>query len=238
MFYIETWKIPGDLNMAIDYVLGKSQSSYFRLYTWKNPTLSLGKNQSVDVVNTTYLKENGIDCVKRPTGGRAVLHSKELTYSFIIPNTDPLFRLSVLKLYKEISTIIVEALNNIGIPAEIVSHSSRGNTQLCFDAPSWYEIVLNGKKIIGSAQMRTKSFVLQHGSIVLKTTTGIEKCFKDQSKPIIQYGLDLAKEVDIEELKNSLYKSFSKRFQLKRFENVNEIISLAENERMKFKCCI
>lgn len=238
MYFLETWNVPGDLNMALDYILGNTQKSYLRFYTWKRPTLSLGKNQSINEVNFKYLKENNIDCVRRPTGGRAVLHDKELTYSVIIPSTHPLYRLSVLKLYKEISKVIVDGLNKLDIPAQIVSHGSRGNTHLCFDAPSWYEVVLKGKKIIGSAQMRTRNFVLQHGSIVLKTTSGMEKCFKNINEEIVQYGLDLHKEVELEELKKVLYEEFDKYFGLEDLSEKDDLIKLAENERKRFKCCI
>ncbi|ABR30152.1 ligase [Thermosipho melanesiensis] len=236
MFYIETWDLPGDLNMAIDYILGTLNVPFFRLYTWERPTLSLGKNQSLDDVNFEFLKENDIDCVRRPTGGRAVLHKDEITYSVVIPNGHSLYRLSVLKLYKFLSKLIVDALNNMGLPVKMVGRGLRGNTHICFDAPSWYEIVLNDKKVVGSAQMRTKSFVLQHGSIVLKTTYNVESCFKKLDRKITQYGLDQYKILNELKVRDALYVEFDKVFGLKKFKDLDKVLQEAQKARRRF-CC-
>ncbi|ANQ53390.1 ligase [Thermosipho sp. 1063] len=237
MYYIETWKLSGDLNMAVDYVLGKSNAPFFRLYTWKEPTLSLGKNQSVEDVDFDFLRENNIKCVRRPTGGRAVLHKYELTYSIVIPNGHELYRLSIISLYKAISQLIVDVLNKLDVPVRLVSRGIRGNTNVCFDAPSWYEIVLDNKKVVGSAQMRTRSFVLQHGSIVLKTIDNVDRCFKNTNQKIVQYGIDQSKNIEINRLRELLYEKFDEKFGLIKFQDVDKILKSAERERKKF-CCI
>ncbi|MBO8160907.1 MAG: lipoate--protein ligase family protein [Thermosipho sp. (in: Bacteria)] len=236
MKYFETWDLPGDLNMAIDYSLGFLNQPFLRFYTWKVPTLSLGVHQKPKNINFKFLKEIGYECVRRPTGGRAVLHFKELTYSIVIPKWHEFFKLSVLDFYKEISKIIVEGLNSLGFPVSLTERGKKGNTLACFDAPSWYEITLKDRKVVGSAQMRTKDFVLQHGSIILETNNEIKYCFKNYEFDVMQYGLDLHMKIEINKLKESLLQAFSKHFKIEKMENIDEILKLAEKERKRFIC--
>ncbi|SHH29600.1 lipoate--protein ligase family protein [Thermosipho atlanticus] len=236
MKYFETWDFPGDLNMAIDYVLGRFGYPFLRFYTWKVPTLSLGVNQKIENINFKFIKEIGYECVRRPTGGRAVFHFKELTYSVVIPKGHKFFNLSVLEFYKQISLILVEGLNNLGFPVELSERNLKGNTSACFDSPSWYEITLKGYKVVGSAQMRTKEFVLQHGSIILETNNEIKYCFKNIEPEVAQYGLDLHMKINIFKLKDTLLDAFSKYFEIEKLENFDEIIQLAEQEKERFVC--
>ncbi|MDK2885555.1 MAG: lipoyl(octanoyl) transferase [Thermosipho sp. (in: thermotogales)] len=236
MKYFETWNYPGDLNMAIDYILGSFGEPFLRFYTWKVPTLSLGVNQRPKNINFRFLKEIGYDCVRRPTGGRAVLHFNELTYSIVIPSTHEFFNLSVLEFYKVISQIIVEGLKRLGFPVELTERGKKGNTSACFDAPSWYEITLNNYKVVGSAQMRTKDFILQHGSIILETNNEIKYCFKDIKTDVIQYGLDQHMKVDLQKLKNTLLETFNNYFNIEKLEKIDEIIEKAKTARERFIC--
>jgi len=236
MKYFETWDYPGDLNMAIDYVLGSFGESFLRFYTWKVPTLSLGVNQRPKNINFKFIKEIGYECVRRPTGGRAVLHFNELTYSIVIPKTHEYFKLSVLEFYKKISQIIVEGLNRLGFPAKLTERVQNGNTSACFDAPSWYEITLNGYKVVGSAQMRTKDFILQHGSIILETNNEIKYCFKDMKNDVVQYGLDQHMKIDIKKLKNTLFETFNNYFNLEKLNEIEKIIEKAETAKERFVC--
>ncbi|WP_308897756.1 lipoate--protein ligase family protein [Candidatus Desulfosporosinus nitrosoreducens] len=162
--------------MAIDEVLLKTMAQapapqpVLRFYGWHPATLSLGYAQSYDKeVNEEACRAEGIDIVRRPTGGRAVLHQYELTYSVIAPEQDPQVSGTVTESYLKISKALVAGFQALGIPAEM-SLGGLGKatgTAACFDAPSWYELVVQGRKLVGSAQMRKEGMLLQHGSILL-----------------------------------------------------------------------
>lgn len=170
MKVIKTWNFPGELNMALDVVLAEQCTEpILRFYTWARPTLSIGRHQRRINLNVQFMKEKNIDCVIRPTGGRAVLHWDELTYSVILPIDHPKARGGVLETYLVISECIAKALCALGFKACIEPVKRlKENSAACFNSPSSYEITIDGKKVVGSAQMRTKKGVLQHGSIVFK----------------------------------------------------------------------
>lgn len=171
----------GVYNMALDEeLLARAQAGadrpVLRLYSWRPPAVSIGRFQKIEhAVHAEACKRSGFDIVRRITGGRAVLHDKELTYSVIARTGDPLFPGNVLGTYKVIAAGLLAGLRNLGIPAEIVSrvgrHAERVNPNAkdaaCFSSPSWYEILVQGRKIVGSAQRRVSGAFLQHGSILL-----------------------------------------------------------------------
>ena len=164
-------------NMAIDEALFRSVRRpgavpTLRFFGWSPPAVSLGYFQkALEEVNTEACRSMGIDMVRRPTGGKAVLHEHELTYSFTAADDDPRFPGGILGTYRVISSAIVGALKKIGIAAEITvdgrPSSHRGLEAFCFSVPSRYELVVAGKKICGSAQTRSAGAFLQHGSILL-----------------------------------------------------------------------
>lgn len=166
----------GAENMAIDEALLLTMASMvnpqplLRFYGWKPATLSLGYAQSYHrEVDEEACQLEGIDIVRRPTGGRAVLHQYELTYSLIAPEHDPNVSGTVVQSYLKISQALSMGLQNLGVPAEMVASGGTGGatSSACFDAPSWYELVVGGRKLVGSAQMRKEGMLLQHGSILL-----------------------------------------------------------------------
>jgi len=179
--YIDTGANIGAYNMAVDEeLLARAQAGeampVLRFYTWNPPTVSLGRFQDVKTaVNADACKRLGFDLVRRITGGRAVLHRHELTYGIIARTDNPLFPSNVLGTYKVIAAGLLAGLENLGLPAEMVSRSGRHAAMVrkeakdpaCFSSPSWYEILVNGKKIIGSAQRRVTGAFLQHGSILM-----------------------------------------------------------------------
>jgi len=183
LYVFETYGLNGSKNMAVDVALGQVVNELndviLRFYTWERPTLSLGKHQKAKDVDFDYLEENGFDIVRRPSGGRAVLHWDEVTYSIIIPRGHELFKFGVLELYNLISKIIVAGLNKLGYPVELTTGKNKPSSHICFQVPSAYEITLNGKKVVGSAQTRTQDYILQHGSIVLIPHEEIKHCFKN-----------------------------------------------------------
>ena len=182
---------PGAWNMAVDEAIleaiGKDIAPpTLRLYAWQPPCLSLGYAQPVGDIDLAVLSDRGWQLVRRPTGGRAILHTDELTYSVIAPHSEPRLQGSVLESYQRLSQALLRALQILGIQAQAKElplppappspdtpqsspspASSQSINPVCFEVPSNYEIVVHGKKIIGSAQARRKEGVLQHGSFPL-----------------------------------------------------------------------
>ena len=166
----------GAWNMAVDEVLleavGQNQSlPSLRLYAWEPPCLSIGYAQPCIDIDHKRLSDLGWDWVRRPTGGRAILHTDELTYSVVAPLTEPRVSGGVLESYQRLSKALLTALHSLKIPAQAHPTNSTANHQengaVCFQFPSNYEIVVNTKKLIGSAQARRKNGVLQHGTLPL-----------------------------------------------------------------------
>lgn len=144
-----------------------------RLYAWDPACLSLGYAQPFTDVDTDKLAFHNWEIVRRVTGGRAILHTDELTYSVIGPQNEHLLEGSVLESYRRISQALLAALLNLGMPAEaspqpqISGSNNNSKEPVCFEVPSNYEITIHGKKLIGSAQARKKEGILQHGTLPL-----------------------------------------------------------------------
>ncbi len=154
-------------NMALDEaLLNLSDGPVFRLYSWNPAAVTIGYNQTIKNIDLEYCKRKNIDVVRRITGGKALMHDKELTYSFII-SKDKMPK-SVIESYKIISRPILCALNYLGIKAEFKDTGVlRYKTPLCLNNISWYEITVEGKKVAAAAQKRLGDKLLQHGSILL-----------------------------------------------------------------------
>lgn len=156
-------------NMAVDDALLACASDVgpptLRLYAWSAPTLSLGYFQPVSDVDLTACRARGIEVVRRPTGGRAVLHDDELTYAVVAPLHR--FPGGVSVVYHQISQALAEALAVLGIPTSMQRHHARARSAACFDTPAFAELCVAGKKVSGGAQTRTRHALLQHGSLPL-----------------------------------------------------------------------
>ncbi len=165
----------GATNMAVDEAIGTSVAKgssppTIRFYSWFPATLSLGKNQPLSEVDLSACKTAGYQVVRRPTGGRAVLHAREITYSVAAPPTDPRLAGGVLDAYRRLSLGLIEGLKLLGVDVEQAGPDARAGEDVsaaCFEVPSAYEISVKGRKLIGSAQRRAQGFVLQHGAIPL-----------------------------------------------------------------------
>lgn len=160
------------VNMALDEALLIWQSKglippTLRLYGWSTPTLSIGHFQRTDgIVNWTGLHKHGCELVRRLTGGSAVLHDNELTYSIVIPEAHPSIPTSIREAYYVLSKGVLEGYKNLGIHASYATEpSTKQHTAVCFEKKSYYEMVVDGKKISGNAQTRKRRTLLQHGSI-------------------------------------------------------------------------
>jgi lipoate-protein ligase A len=141
-----------------------------RLYAWDPACLSLGHAQPFADVDSARLRDHGWEVVRRATGGRAILHTDELTYSVTGRAVEPVLAGGVLESYNRLAQALVLALKKLGLPVEIKEDRINDNgvpNPVCFEVPSTYEITVGGKKLIGSAQARKKEGVLQHGSLPL-----------------------------------------------------------------------
>jgi len=179
---MDTWRLlvsppaHGAWNMAVDEALlesaGRGDSlPTLRLYAWEPPCLSLGYAQPFSDVDLPRLQARGWELVRRPTGGRAVLHTDELTYSVMAPLDEPRLAGSLLETYNRLAQALVEALRVLVLPVEIQERATgpgaKNTNPVCFEVPSTYEITVDGKKLVGSAQARRKDGILQHGSLPL-----------------------------------------------------------------------
>lgn len=173
---LDTPPAPGAWNMAVDAALVESARAatpspppVLRFYRWSPPCLSLGRNQPArGEYDPGAIRARGIDVVRRPTGGRAVLHDRELTYSVIV--ADGVLG-SPRAAYRAINRALVAGLRRLGVPAEL---QPRGDRQApipsltpCFKEPVEGEVVAAGRKLVGSAQRREGGVILQHGSLLL-----------------------------------------------------------------------
>lgn len=167
---------PGPWNMAVDSAVLESTASggslpTLRLYSWKPPCLSLGYAQPLTDVDQEALAKRSWDLVRRPTGGRAILHTEELTYAVIGPRDDPRLAGGVLTSYRRLATALFSALRSLGLPVQVQQSrdpDADPKQPICFENPSDYEITVKGKKLVGSAQARKQGGVLQHGSLPLR----------------------------------------------------------------------
>ncbi|MCG6961923.1 MAG: lipoate--protein ligase family protein [Acidobacteria bacterium] len=168
----------GAANMARDMAIlehvciGQAQPT-LRLYSWSPPCLTLGRHQPLDAADEGFCHHAGIEIARRPTGGRAVLHHLELTYAVIAPLSPPTLPTNLQAAYRKLCSGLVRACHALGISAELTP--GEVNLQLpgprtsvpCFKAPAGGEVVVSGRKLIGSAMRRHGNAILQHGAFLL-----------------------------------------------------------------------
>ena len=234
---IESGFNSGEFNMEFDMQLTKScgnNDAFFRLFRWNPYCISLGANQSYSDISIKSTSEENIDIVKRPTGGRAVLHAEEITYSVVIPYSQGI---SVKHIYKKVSEALVLGLE---LYNPLLSESELENVQpdfkkllqsqsgvICFGSTAKNEVKYKGKKIIGSAQRKMNNAILQHGSILCGTyhrrlveflnTNENNKQFLTHEifEKTIEIETILDEPVDYEKLTNCLIEGFEKSWQIK-----------------------
>jgi lipoate-protein ligase A len=213
--------------MAIDEAISASvrqklSPPTLRLYQWNRPSLSIGYFQKVSDIDINYCDKNGYPVVRRQTGGRAILHDSELTYSFSASTDSTLFKGNLLEDYTVISNALILGLKLNGIDAKASFKKKRNSgarNPACFKVVSYGEIIIDGKKAIGSAQKRYKNGFLQHGSILLSFNArelskvlGLndEGDFEDIGA-INEY----APEISANDLKSSFKEAFEKTLKVK-----------------------
>lgn len=248
-FFIDTGADTGSHNMEFDLrlvELSEPESIYLRLYTWYPYCISLGANQPIDSLDLKRLIIDGFDYVKRPTGGRAVFHSEELTYSIVINSGS----FTPKAAYKKINEALLfglsvydSRLTDAGLENEEVNfkqHYSSGLSAACFSVPSRSEVKFDGRKLIGSAQRKTGDVILQHGSI---NTGNFHKRIvdylilsndekKDLNRLLDDKTADVrsitGEEVDLKKLSDAIVKGFRQEFKLG-FEKLIKLEESLEN---------
>ncbi|HEX6910589.1 MAG TPA: lipoate--protein ligase family protein [Longimicrobium sp.] len=167
---LDTPPAPGAWNMAVDDALAESVRAgappVLRVYRWSPPCLSLGRNQPTDGYDRAEIARRGLDVVRRPTGGRAVLHHRELTYSVAARDGD---LGGPRQAYAAINRALVAGLRRLGIPAHLqpagTERAPVPSLAPCFEQPVEGEVTAAGRKLVGSAQRRDRGVLLQHGSL-------------------------------------------------------------------------
>lgn len=163
--------VDGALNMALDRAAQLAREDgmvppTLRLYRWSRPTVSLGRFQAGDAVDSAACADFGVDICRRVTGGRGVLHDDEVTYSVVASLEDGMSR-GVAASYRQLSGVLARAYRELGIDAELTRHDrTRSDTAACYLATTRADLSLGAAKLSGSAQGWKGSTVLQHGSFV------------------------------------------------------------------------
>ncbi|AXF54773.1 lipoate--protein ligase family protein [Salicibibacter kimchii] len=224
-------------NMALDEMLLHWHSKglippIIRFYEWNPATLSIGYFQKIHKeIDLEAVERHELGLVRRPTGGRGVLHDKELTYSVIVSEDHPNMPATVTEAYRVISTGLLEGFKALGLDAYFSVPSSENEREelkqprsaVCFDAPSWYEMVVEGRKISGSAQTRQKGVIMQHGVLLIdldaeqlfdvflypseRVRRRMQKAFADKAVPIN----DLTNEkLDVNDIRTAFTEGFER----------------------------
>jgi lipoate-protein ligase A len=237
-------------NMAVDeaifrsYLAGHTPPT-LRFYNWSPPTLSVGHFQEItSEVDLPALAERGFGLVRRNTGGRAVLHHHELTYSVVAGVTDGLPP-SLFSSYLYISKALVNACRIFGVEAELHEGATdrMKGTGACFEAPSWYELTVNGRKLAGSAQLRQHGSFLQHGSIlidfsaedlgkILKLTNISIDAWIAKMKQRVTSFQNLGVSVTAQELAGAIVESFQSLYDIRMIEGLLTDKELATVEKL------
>ncbi|MBN1317994.1 MAG: lipoate--protein ligase family protein [Anaerolineales bacterium] len=178
-----TWRLldtglsDGATNMAIDEAVLEAVGAgavppTLRFFCWSPPCLSLGTNQPIKDIDRDACNRRGWDIVRRLTGGSAVLHVDEFTYSVCVPEKEPRVSGGIVESYSRLVVGLLAGLKMLGLePAEAKpEYPSLNNSHgpVCFEGPARYEITVDGRKLVGSAQARRKGLVLQHGTLPLE----------------------------------------------------------------------
>ncbi|MEH7111897.1 biotin/lipoate A/B protein ligase family protein [Neobacillus niacini] len=270
--FIDSGNSSPAFNMALDEALLDWHSEgkippVIRFYGWEPASLSIGYFQKVEKeIDLEAVKAHGLGFVRRPTGGRGVLHDHELTYSVIVSEDHPEMPKTVTEAYRVISEGILKGFHQLGLEAyfavpktdEERSALKNPRSAVCFDAPSWYELVVEGRKVAGSAQTRQKGVILQHGAILLdldedklfslfkypneRVKERMKSAFKNKAVAINDIS---PRRITLEEAKEAFYKGFAEGLNIElesyqlteeELEYVNKIAKERyENDEWNFK---
>lgn len=221
---VEPEPLPGSWNMAVDEHLfrlaGESPRTFLRFYRWERPTASLGYSQDASrVIDVEFCRSHGIDIVRRMTGGKLVLHDREVTYSLASADAGA-FTDTLRESYRLISRALLDGLALMGISARLAETSPPAyirSTMPCFAFPARDEIEIDGRKIIGSAQKRAGPLFLQHGSIPLEKDEALLAAVSRPGETAESLGMTslseaLGRPVDFDAAVGPLVQGFADRF--------------------------
>jgi lipoate-protein ligase A len=241
--------LPGPLNMAVDEHLFGSLTdkprTFLRFYRWEKPTASLGYSQDADkAVNLDSCHRLGIPVVRRITGGKLVLHHREITYSIASSDAE-MFTSTLAQSYRLISAALILGLEKMGLKARLAgpppSFYGRGNMP-CFSHPARDEVEVDGRKVIGSAQKRVGRHFLQHGSIPLHSDEDILKSISPRGEEgaeisLISLSEALGRDVDFDWAVERLAAGLAEYFQVVLRPKVlapEEVAAILELRKMKY----
>lgn len=170
-----------DLDLLEKSILNQEKEPIFRIYGWRPACISLGRNQNDEFIDYEMLKTNNIDVVRRLTGGRALLHDDEITYSFVCPIDYLNNGEHIISSYKEICQILIDKFKDIGIELDFGTNKQiKTGFEYCMLVSTGADLCYKEKKLIGSAQYRKQGYILQHGSILYDYNKNLlEKIFKE-----------------------------------------------------------
>ncbi|MDP3012992.1 MAG: lipoate--protein ligase family protein [Candidatus Subteraquimicrobiales bacterium] len=248
--FINSGTLNGLLNMSIDNAILDAHSFGYtlptlRIYSWAFPTISFGHSQNIEgVLNLNFCQHKGIDIVKRPTGGGITLHGTDLSYSFIISRKFGLPS-SILKSYRLVCSVLISALNSLGIEVEFASGSYYKN-EICLGSLNETDLVHKGQKFGGNAQVWKEGTLLHQGTILLNFDRWLYKSIfssewlNKKGIPVDENVISLKEainDVTVTSLKSALLVSFGEVFEIE-FEEIGlseREINHANAERAFFK---
>ena len=218
---IEFETLTGEENMKKDLFLfenackNKQKEPTLRFYAWKPACVSLGRNQNTDKINIKYCKENNIDITRRITGGRALLHQDELTYSFICPIAF-LGSVSIQKSYEIISGALIKGFKELELDVDFGSKKPDTKYNYCMLLSTGADLNYQNRKIVGSAQYRANGYVLQHGSILYTINSNhIKNIFNEDIEHKLITLSEIMPEINTNKIINALINGFEKKFNVK-----------------------
>jgi len=233
--FIDSAPNSGKFNMDFDSFLSQNcneDEAFFRIYRWEPYSISIGANQNLDEINVDKANSDNIDVVKRPTGGRAILHSEELTYSLILPIK---FGLSAREVYNKTSTALAlglgiydDKLKSVvleSLQSDFGIQLTKPSGTLCFSSIAKSEVKFNGKKLIGSAQRKMNNSLLQHGSILcgkfhsnlpyyLSDTASIQNLLEELENKTTEIATIINHKVNYSKLSNSIISAFESEWNI------------------------
>ncbi|MDZ7345065.1 MAG: lipoate--protein ligase family protein [candidate division KSB1 bacterium] len=255
--FLDTGGQAGDYNMALDAAMtrgGFCVEPTLRVFHWQPSCISIGYHQKAEEIDLEKCQILGIEVVRRPTGGGAILHAQELTYSVIIPATHPWFQILPLDLYRRLGEAIAAGLRRLGVdvsfaPGERLRVPGRPLRTACFASAGRNELLAAGKKIVGSAQRRFRQGTLQHGSVLIDEAhralpdflTGSETAREAERRRLADYTTTLQKvcrrRIAFEEVALAMRRGFAEtlRIDFRDAEVLPEEISLAHTWRERFR---
>lgn len=206
----------GAWNMAVDEAIllqrkNGTTLSTLRIYSWQKRTVSLGYFQRVDKNTADFCGQNNIDLIRRPTGGGFVLHDQEITFSVVFSRQDLRDQRQAVEYFRIIATCIQNALSTMGVTVSLEENvfSGKDNHFFCFNNPTKYDLLVNGKKVCGSAQRRYRDIILQQGSLILRTPG--DPVFWQQAAGLEEV---LRQPISRDEICDAFQKSFAAELQL------------------------